>query len=185
MRQISQQLTHMQPLCCHDGVFSEVQMEKNIRSMILRAAYNRFHEGGVKNTTITDITRDAFVQPSTIAYHFKDRSGLEESLMHCIDDSIMSYAESIADSSELILPVWIYLLWNNVLSDKGFRAMQEEIFFSDVNLERESVIFYVVSLLQNLYYTFTGKEMPPRGDNWILISNTLNTFMIKYDQRTV
>ena len=54
----------------------------NTRQLILRAALKRFANGGYAATSVQDIVDDAQVSKPALYYHFKDKAGLFQALVH-------------------------------------------------------------------------------------------------------
>jgi AcrR family transcriptional regulator len=52
------------------------------RQLILRAALKRFANGGYAATSVQDIVDDARVSKPALYYHFKDKAGLFQALVH-------------------------------------------------------------------------------------------------------
>jgi len=52
------------------------------RQLILRAALKRFANGGYAATSVQDIVDDAQVSKPALYYHFKDKAGLFQALVH-------------------------------------------------------------------------------------------------------
>ena len=52
------------------------------RQLILRAALKRFANGGYAATSVQDIVDDAKVSKPALYYHFKDKAGLFQALVH-------------------------------------------------------------------------------------------------------
>jgi AcrR family transcriptional regulator len=56
------------------------------RQLILRAALKRFANGGYAATSVQDIVDDAQVSKPALYYHFKDKAGLFQALVHQAHD---------------------------------------------------------------------------------------------------
>jgi AcrR family transcriptional regulator len=56
------------------------------RQLILRAALKRFANGGYAATSVQDIVDDARVSKPALYYHFKDKAGLFQALVHTAHD---------------------------------------------------------------------------------------------------
>ena len=56
------------------------------RNLILRAALKRFANGGYAATSVQDIVDDAQVSKPALYYHFKDKAGLFQALVHQAHD---------------------------------------------------------------------------------------------------
>ncbi len=104
------------------------------------------------------ISRDAFVQPSTISYHFGNKDGLAEAVIMFVFDLIKSAAVQITDRSDMIIPVWICLLWKELFADSGLRRIMHEYLTSDISLKKESAHLFYREFLREFSNAFNTDE---------------------------
>jgi AcrR family transcriptional regulator len=70
------------------------------RQLILRAALKRFANGGYAATSVQDIVDDAQVSKPALYYHFKDKAGLFQALVHEAHDERYRILRQAAEKDE-------------------------------------------------------------------------------------
>jgi AcrR family transcriptional regulator len=76
-----------------------VQMKKNAKEAIVKAAITLFNSNGYTGTSIRDIASQAKVNTATIAYHFENKPGLLE---YCFMHFFEQYISRMEDAFVLI-----------------------------------------------------------------------------------
>jgi AcrR family transcriptional regulator len=72
------------------------------RQLILRAALKRFANGGYAATSVQDIVDDAKVSKPALYYHFKDKAGLFQALVHeAHDERYRILSEAAAEGGDI------------------------------------------------------------------------------------